>query len=135
MRALGIGWQNQPPASFEDLTLSICSSVVNLNIGSERRPFEVAGCGGFLMTTPVDGLEACFEFDRPGRRRFAEVVGAESVEEMAGKIRYYAVHSREREHIAARAHERALREHTWYHRFDDLFRRLGWRFPKPPISL
>ena len=40
------------------------------------------------------------------------------------KVKFYLMHDKERECIAAAGRQRALRDHTWLHRFSDLFSKL-----------
>ncbi len=67
-----------------------------------HKAFEITACGGFLLALRSAGHQACFEEDR-------EAVFFSSLEECAEKARYYLDHVDERETIAARGRERALR--------------------------
>lgn len=67
-----------------------------------HKAVEIAGCGGFLMALRTPGHQAIFEEDR-------EAVFFSSVEECAGKCRFYLGRPDLREAIAARGHERAVR--------------------------
>ncbi len=83
------------------------------------RNFEVPGCGGFLLTGHVDGLEEYYRLDE-------EVVCFASVDEMIEKAQYYLDHEDERQKIAERGHERTLADHTYEKRFSDIFYSMGF---------
>jgi spore maturation protein CgeB len=40
-------------------------------------------------------------------------------------VRYYLAHSEQAERVRRAGRQRALREHTWQHRFRELFAALG----------
>lgn len=82
------------------------------------RNFEVPGCGGFLLTEYVNGIEDYYEPDQ-------EVVCYSSKDEMIEKIKYYLVHDSERERIAQAGYKATLDKHTYVHRFNQIFRNLG----------
>ncbi len=81
------------------------------------RCFEVAGCGGFLLTHYMEDLERCFAIG-------GEVVVYADVDDLVDKIRHYVAHDGEREAIAAAAHRRALAEHTYARRLGELVERI-----------
>jgi spore maturation protein CgeB len=91
------------------------------------RNFEVPGCGGFLLTDPVEDLERCYE---PGR----EIVLFRTLPELIDRARHYLTHEEERASIARAAYERTLREHTYVHRFCGIFKTVGLR-TEPPEAL
>ncbi|HKN47148.1 MAG TPA: glycosyltransferase [Candidatus Polarisedimenticolia bacterium] len=82
------------------------------------RNFEVPGCGGFLLTDPALELERFYEPDR-------EVAVYHSPRDLVEKARHYLAHEDERASIAAAGHSRTLREHTYVHRFSEIFRTIG----------
>lgn len=82
------------------------------------RDFEVPLAGGFYLVEEVPEYTAFF---RPG----AEVETWSTPGELLEKIRYYLAHESERKAIADAGRNRALSEHTWAHRFRDLFIELG----------
>jgi spore maturation protein CgeB len=89
------------------------------------RNFEVPGCGGFLLTGWAENLS---EYYRPGR----EIVCFDSTEDLIKKTIHYLVHEDERERISMAGYERTMREHTYVHRFAEIFERMG--FQSPPID-
>jgi spore maturation protein CgeB len=82
------------------------------------RNFEIPGCEGFLLTGRVDNLE---DFYVPER----EVACFTGVGELIRKIHHYLQRADEREAIARAGYERTMREHTYRHRFADIFRQVG----------
>ena len=83
------------------------------------RNFEIPGCGGFLLTGSADNLEQYYEDGR-------EVVIFHDADELIDKIRYYLAHDEERSAIAQAGYERTLREHTYVHRFREIFTTMGF---------
>lgn len=77
------------------------------------RTFELAGCGAFQV---VDRRRLLPEAFVPGR----EIAVAESIAEMRDLTRHYLAHTDERLAIARHAHQRALAQHTYQHRMQDL---------------
>ena len=67
-----------------------------------HKAFEIAACGGFLLALRSPGHESCFQEGK-------EAEFFSSLEECAAKIRYYLDHPDEREEIARRGCERAMR--------------------------
>lgn len=82
------------------------------------RNFEVPGCGGFVMTGRADNLDQYYEHEK-------EIVCFDNRDDLVDKIRYYLAHERERAAIAQAGYERTLREHTYAHRFTDIFSQMG----------
>jgi len=82
------------------------------------RNFEVPGCGGFLLTSPVENLEQYYLPER-------EICLFADDRELVDKIRYYLAHDNERAAIARAGYQRTLREHTYVHRFTEIFRQIG----------
>jgi spore maturation protein CgeB len=91
------------------------------------RNFEVPGCGGFLLTGPADELDAYYE---PGR----EVAVFTSADDLIEKIRYYLDHEDERRAIADAGYARTVAEHTYRHRFAEIFAAIGLP-ARPPGTL
>ncbi len=79
------------------------------------RNFEVPACGGLLLTTPADDLETYFDIGR-------EVVVITSLAELIERVGYFLHHDDARRAIADAGLARVLAEHTYVHRFTDLFR-------------
>jgi spore maturation protein CgeB len=82
------------------------------------RNFEIPGCGGFLLTGPAEELDRYYE---PGR----EIAVFSSLRELVDGVRHYLAHDDERRAIADAGYARTLAEHTYAHRFEAIFERIG----------
>jgi spore maturation protein CgeB len=83
------------------------------NYANNMRMYEATGVGTLLVTDWKPNLHEMFSPD-------SEVVTYKSPEECAEKVRYYLEHEREREAIAAAGQRRTLRDHTYFHRMQEL---------------
>ena len=83
------------------------------------RPFELAGSGAFVVSEYVTGMERYYAPDR-------EIVFYRTTDELVEKTKYYLAHDAERGAIAAAGRARTLREHTYEHRFREIFELLGF---------
>lgn len=106
--------------------LSIIRNLKDFNYPGEikGRNFEVPGCGGFLLTEKVEDLEKYYDVSK-------EIIYFDTEDDLIKNIKYYLSHEDERATIAQAGHERTLREHTYAHRFTDIFRQL--RLPHEPL--
>ena len=84
----------------------------------KARNFEVAGCGGFLLTDRADRLDRFYALGR-------EVVTFRGYRQLEQQVRRYLDAEDERAAIARAAYERTLRDHSYERRFGDLFQRIG----------
>ncbi len=82
------------------------------------RDFEVPMSGAFYLTEHSDELA---EFFTPG----VEIETWRTRDELRDKCRHYLAHENARRSIAASGRARALREHTWQHRFTAAFHQMG----------
>lgn len=92
-------------------------------LGTNLRMFEAAGCGAFQVTDFRPNLHEVFE---PGE----EIVTFVTRQELKEKVDHYLAHDEERQAIAARGRARALRDHTYERRLDDIFR---WTVDGHPV--
>ncbi|MCK4788756.1 MAG: glycosyltransferase [Desulfobacteraceae bacterium] len=83
------------------------------NYANNCRLYEATGMGALLVTEMKDNLGELFEPDK-------EVVTYSSADEAVEKIQYYLNHESARTTIAKAGQERTLREHTYYHRMQEL---------------
>ena len=125
-----------PAPSFEEVSgayanmaLSLGSSEVGSTYVLKRpllfprlREFEAPMCGAVHLVNRSEDLQACFEEDR-------EMLFYDTAEEMIEKARFYLDPRRDtvRHAIRTAARRRAEHEHTWYHRYLTLRKRLGLR--------
>ncbi len=82
------------------------------------RDFEVPLAGGFYLVEHVPEYAEHFELGK-------EVQTWKTTPELLDRIRYYLDHPAKRKEMARAARARAIRQHTWQHRFNDLFADLG----------
>ena len=82
------------------------------------REFEAPMSGALYLTERQDELEEYFSIGK-------EVLAYTNREDMLEQVRYYLNHPEQAEHIRHAAVERARAEHTWQHRFGELFTALG----------
>jgi hypothetical protein len=75
--------------------------------------FETTGIGRLLLTDHKSNLSELFESGK-------EVVSYTSPEDCVEKVRHYLEHDEERETIGRAGQQRTLREHTYYHRMQEL---------------
>jgi spore maturation protein CgeB len=114
------------PVWGEELHALLHASKIILNItrsdffgaetGINLRIFEALAAGCFLLTDDCDELRELF---RPGE----ELEIYRSSAELAEKVSYYLRHDGQRRAIAARGHERFLRDFTWQARVRDFLGR------------
>jgi len=82
------------------------------------RTFEVPGSGGFLLTDRVAHLERYFEIGR-------EIAAFSSPGELIEQLRHWLSHPAERAAIADAGYRRVRAEHTYDHRFAEIFAAMG----------
>jgi spore maturation protein CgeB len=83
------------------------------------REFEAPMSGALYCTGYMDELAEMFEPDR-------EVLVYRNQHELLDKVRYYLAHPDEAERIRQAGHTRALRDHTYQRRFEQLLREIGF---------
>jgi spore maturation protein CgeB len=82
------------------------------------RNFEVPGCGGFILTQRVAHLDEYFVE--------GEEIGVFSDEDdLIRQIEYWQSHPEQRAQVAEAGYRRVLAEHTYDHRFEQIFRAAG----------
>jgi spore maturation protein CgeB len=86
------------------------------------RNFEVPGCGGFLLTGLAEDLEDCY---MPGR----EIATFGDLDDLAEKIRHYLRHEEDRSRMGKAGYDRTMTEHTYVHRFSEIFTQIGLNVP------
>jgi len=82
------------------------------------RTFEVPGSGGFLLTDRVAHLERYFDVGR-------EIAVFSSTGELIEQCRHWLAHPDERAAIADAGYRRVRAEHTYDHRFAEIFGAIG----------
>ncbi len=89
------------------------------------RNFEVPGCAGFLLSGHADDLDRYYRIGE-------EVACFESRTDLIEKIRYYLAHDEKRQAIAQAGYRRTIAQHTWAHRFHEVFGAAG--LDPPPLD-
>ncbi len=140
VHAWGNGWKSGR-LSQEDMIRVFNQSRINLNLSKASTPdrgteddqnpeqikgrsFEIPGCGGFQLSGSAEDLDNYYEIGK-------EIVCFEDVDDLREKIYYYLSNEDERTTIAQAGYQRTLREHTYAHRFADIFEKLG--LPSKPL--
>ena len=128
VKVFGFGWGDAGHRlPFHEMVRTFSRSRINLNManaldGSSQqikgRNFEVPGCKGFLLTDRVPQLDSYFEPDR-------EIALFDDEDDLVRKVQFYLQHEEQRRRIATLGYARCLREHTWDHRFHQLFDQIG----------
>jgi hypothetical protein len=117
-----LGGGNEQKLTHSSMVRIFNESRINVNLGSGRpgrtalvgRLFEVALCGGFLLTEYIPGVEHNFEIGK-------EIDCFSSPAEAADKIKFYLANPDVREKIAARGYERAQADYSARHLLERLF--------------
>ncbi|KHK03609.1 CgeB family protein [Desulfovibrio sp. TomC] len=124
----------------EEAVKIFSAATVNLNLHSSMSPkelvpagdfvnprtFELAMCGAFQLVSDRTLLPELFAGD--------ELVRFANMEELREKLDYFLAHPGEREAYAARARTRALAEHTYRHRMEQLLGFVAECFPDWPAG-
>ena len=82
------------------------------------RTFEVPGSGGFLLTERVPHLEEYFDIG-------TEIAAYQSTDELIEQIGCWLDRPDERAEVADAGYRRVRAEHTYDHRFAEIFRAMG----------
>jgi spore maturation protein CgeB len=89
------------------------------------RNFEVPGCGGFLLTGRADNLGKYYVPEK-------EIGLFEDTKDLVGRIRFYLDNEEARRAVAEAGYRRTLQEHTYAHRFSDIFEEMS--LPHPSLE-
>lgn len=98
----------------DNASLILGSKINNRIRQSKGRPIEIALSGGFILTEYAPGIEHMFEIGK-------EMDVFRTREELQEKIKYYLVHEKEREEVAQRGYERAIRDYDSKAAFSRVF--------------
>ena len=117
-------WRRRDQRFDEEIYRKIVAgSKVNVNLHSSTthegvdpncdainpRVFEIAACGGFQVCDPCKGLEQLFDLE-------SEIPAYRNLAELRGRIDHFLAHDEERRQVAEKARARALRDHTYERR-------------------
>lgn len=109
---------------FEDFKKVCLGSKIILDIPSDQalkeegalsqKIFMITGCGGFLLTHYIKGIEEFFEIGK-------EIEVFKNEEEIYKKIEYYIKNEDKRKEIAERGNRKTLNEHLYKNRLKKIF--------------
>ncbi len=121
-------WHGYLPNIIPDVVNIFNQTTINFNFSNpwhvgtmpqiKGRHFEIPQVGGFQISTPADGLDQYFIFDK-------EIIITNSLQELIDKCKYYLDHAQEREIIANASYDRMQKEHQWHHRFEKILKEIG----------
>ncbi len=121
--AYGAGWEGGR-LDTQDVPRLFAQSKIVLGVGTigycedfyalKMRDFDGPMSGSCYVTHDNPDLRLAYKVGE-------ELVTYRSVEDCVEKVRWYLSHEEERERIAQAGRERALADHTWEKRFNDLF--------------
>jgi hypothetical protein len=107
---------------FEDVAKKFCQSkiVFNISVGNDvnMRLFEAMVTGSFLLTNKIPELENLKAYGFESGKHF---VTYDSIDKAVHLANYYISHDSDREVIAKRAYEQALKTGTYKSRIDEIF--------------
>jgi spore maturation protein CgeB len=84
------------------------------------REFEAPMSGALYLTERQDELAEYFSLGQ-------EVLAYTDKDDLLDQVRYYLAHPEQGERVRRNGYLRARRDHTWQHRFADLFQAVGVR--------
>ncbi|HSB52262.1 MAG TPA: glycosyltransferase [Dissulfurispiraceae bacterium] len=107
---------------------AFCAAAISLNPhhplndihGVNRRTFDIAACRGFQLADYKHDMDTVFKVNE-------EIVCFNTMDELKNFISYYLGHPEEREQIAAAAHRRVIRDHTYDVRAGQILDIIGGR--------
>ncbi len=102
-------------------------AVADPNDQIKGRNFEIPGCGGLMLTGTAEDLANYYEPNQ-------EIVVFASFEDLLRKVRHYLNQEDQRAVIANAGYMRTLADHTYVHRFNDIFSRMGFAPSPEPLS-
>lgn len=113
-----IDYRTEVPKLYNISKINLNITKTQLKTTINQRVFDVAACGGFILTDYRRGLGNLFEIGD-------EVIYYENKEDVRCKIQYYLEHEDERVEIARNAQRRVLKGHTFRHRMDEMIEVMG----------
>ncbi|MFN3531094.1 MAG: glycosyltransferase [Candidatus Brocadia sp.] len=123
LEVFGFGWKNRPRIPFHQMVRLFSRSKINLNLSNSStligqqikgRNFEIPGTRSFQLTSNAENITGYYVDGK-------EIVIFNSIEELIDKAKYYLKNEDERNEIATNGYNRTIAEHTWHHRFGEIF--------------
>lgn len=139
VKCWGHGW-GKGRLTVGEMTSVFARSRINLNFSKssfapkrfggrprqlKARPFEIAACGGFVLTEDAPGLDRYF-------RRDEEIATFDTGRELVSQVKRFLADEDLRATIARRGAARAAAEHAYSERLTDLFEKMG--LPKTSVA-
>jgi spore maturation protein CgeB len=84
----------------------------------KARPFEIAGCGGFVLTERAPDLDRYFQIGE-------ELAVFDSIDSLVSQAEFWLQHEEERSRVANAGYSRVIADHTYDRRFEEIFRSAG----------
>ncbi len=107
--------------TYENINEIYNQSKINIAFAPKEQPgriinlrsYEICMSGNFQLVQYTPCLEEFFEYDN-------EIAGWKNTKDLITQVRYYLNNPDERERIAKKGYERAIKQHTWTHRFSQV---------------
>lgn len=96
----------QAPVVFMGSKINLNIALKGIEGGTPQRVIDIAGAGGFVMTTYCEETTELFVEDK-------EIVTFKSPEELLDKVNYYLAHDNAREKIARAGWEKVVKNYTY----------------------
>lgn len=127
VEVFGPGWPNGP-LSTKEMVRTWSRSKINLGFGGvsdlretfclKGRDFEIPMSGGLYLTEDHEELASFYEIGK-------EIVTYTGFDDLITKIRFLLDNQKTADAIRYAGRQRALQEHSWEKRFDQIFRLMG----------
>ncbi|MDR7555998.1 MAG: glycosyltransferase [Armatimonadota bacterium] len=126
VKTFGYGWRSGKISTRRAVEI-INETEVNLNLSNasvggvdqvKGRDFEVPACRALLITKHVQALADYYELGR-------DILVYDTVDDLIERIRWALQHPADVERMREAAYRRVLAEHTYEHRFQEIFSRAG----------
>jgi len=108
-----VDYYNIAPYVYKCSKINLNMSLRSIKSGMPLRVFDIMGAGGFLISNFQSDFLDCFI---PGD----DFAFYDSQKDLIDKIDYYLRNDEERKQMAASAHQKITREHTFIHRIKEM---------------
>lgn len=101
-----VDYRTQMPEIFNKSAININMTIPNIRNGIPQRVWDIAGCGGFILSDYRFAMQEIFEPEK-------DIVYYEDEEELKEKALYYINHETQRKRIAINASEKVRKDYTY----------------------